>query len=65
MTQSQLRDSSESLQIRMLYDIKNKFVRNRNKTIDWVVNDFLLVVSISIRLQMFTFNNYLKNNVKE
>tara|TARA_B100000575_G_scaffold67477_1_gene52156 strand:- start:1037 stop:1234 length:198 start_codon:yes stop_codon:yes gene_type:complete len=65
MAQAQLGYTPQPLKVWVLYNVKNKFIRNRNKTIDRVVYNFLLVVSISFRSQMIKFNDYLKNKLKE
>tara|TARA_B100000925_G_C21985426_1_gene464302 strand:- start:1389 stop:1586 length:198 start_codon:yes stop_codon:yes gene_type:complete len=65
MAQAQLGYTPQPLKVWVFYNVKNKFIRNRNKTIDRVVYNFLLVVSISFRSQMIKFNDYLKNKLKE
>jgi hypothetical protein len=44
----------------MLEDIENYFVGQRNKTVDWVVYDFLLVVGGCVRWQVANFKNSIK-----
>ena len=55
MTQAQLLDASKPLQVRMFEDIENYFVRQGNKTVNWVVNDFLLVITGVYRGQVANF----------
>jgi hypothetical protein len=60
VAQAQLLDPAQALHVRMLEDIKNNFVRQRNKTVDWVVYDFLLVIWGCIRWQVANFKNSIK-----
>lgn len=60
VAQAQLLDSAQALQVRMLEDVENNFVRQRNKTIDWVVYDFLLVIRGGVRWQVANFKNSIK-----
>lgn len=60
MTQAQLLNATQALQVRMLEDIENNFVGQRNKTVDWVVYDFLLVVRGCVRWQVANFKNSIK-----
>jgi ribonuclease D len=55
VAQAQLLDPAQALHVRMLEDIKNNFVRQRNKTVNWVVNDFLLVITGVYRWQVANF----------
>jgi hypothetical protein len=58
VAQAQLLDSAQALQVRMLEDVENNFVRQRNKTIDWVVYDFLLVIGGCVRWQVANFKKF-------
>ena len=58
MTQAQLLDTAQPLQVWMLEDIENNFVGQRNKTVDWVVYDFLLVVGGCVRWQVANFKKF-------
>ena len=58
VAQAQLLDAAQALQVRMLEDIENNFVRQRNKTIDWVVYDFLLVIRGCVRWQVANFKKF-------
>jgi hypothetical protein len=60
MTQAQLLNPTQPLQVWMLEDIENNFVGQRNKTVDWVVYDFLLVVGGGVRWQVANFKNSIK-----
>jgi hypothetical protein len=55
MTQAQLLNPTQPLQVWMLEDIENYFVGQRNKTVNWVVNDFLLVITGVYRWQVANF----------
>jgi len=46
----------------MFDQIENKLVRNCNKTVHWVVKDFLLVISVEnwSQLNIFRVNNLSK-----
>jgi hypothetical protein len=58
VAQAQLLDPAQALHVRMLEDIENNFVRQRNKTIDWVVYDFLLVIWGCVRWQVANFKKF-------
>lgn len=60
VTEAQLLDPTQALQVRMLEDIENNFVGQRNKTVDWVVYDFLLVIGGCVRWQVANFKNSIK-----
>jgi hypothetical protein len=53
--QAKVLDASKPLQVRMFEDIENYFVRQGNKTVNWVVNDFLLVITGVYRWQVANF----------
>jgi hypothetical protein len=60
VTQAQLLNATQALKVRMLENIENNFVWQRNKTVNWVVYNFLLVIRGGIRWQDANFKNSIK-----
>ena len=60
VTQAQLLNATQALKVRVLENIENNFVWQRNKTVNWVVYNFLLVIRGGVRWQVANFKNSIK-----
>ena len=60
VTQAQLLNATLALKVRVLENIENNFVWQRNKTVNWVVYNFLLVIRGGVRWQDANFKNSIK-----